>query len=250
MSQSPFRKFAQFAYILLLSVLFVGCVSSPTPPSATSPIPNFDQVAPGIYRGSQPRTTADWQYLASIGVSNIIKLNEQDESSDRGAVALGMVLRYHPIDTIEQLVTGPNPTEIQSALREIVPGTYIHCEHGQDRTGLLVGLYRVRSCNWPPDQAWQEMLAHDYHQALSGLTHFWRTATNFTQGRACSPSAPSPFPGRACSPRAPSPFQGRACSPSAPSLAPRPPFHSPKLDVGCRMFDVGCSPFAPLSQLC
>ena len=87
-----------------------------------------------------------------------------------------MTLHYHPIDTLQQLVTGPDPAAITAALSQITPGTFIHCEHGQDRTGLLVGLHRL-SQDWTPQAAWLEMTNHGFHPALLGLTHYWTSDT-------------------------------------------------------------------------
>jgi hypothetical protein len=148
---------------------FIGCASS-GPGSSTNGIPNFAQVEPSIYRGGQPTTTAAAEYLHSIGVSNIIKLN--DDTMDTWAPALGMTVHYHPIDTIQQLVTGPDPLSISNAIAEIKPGTFIHCLHGEDRTGLIVGLYRLTE-GTNKAAAWQEMTNHGFHPALRGLTEFW-----------------------------------------------------------------------------
>ena len=52
-------------------------------------------------------------------------------------------------------------------------GTYVHCEHGQDRTGLIIGAYRVRVQRWSKSQAYQEMKAHGFHPLLHGLYSSW-----------------------------------------------------------------------------
>lgn len=31
---------------------------------------------------------------------------------------------------------------------------YLHCHHGEDRTGLIFGLYRVRLQGWTPEKAY------------------------------------------------------------------------------------------------
>ena len=166
-----------FCFLFFLT----GCSSpTPAPRSLTDQVPHLALVdEPAIYRGGQP-TLAGWQWLRQAGVSNVIKLNQIEEASDRQAIALGMTLYYHPIDTLQQLITGPSPADIDAALTEITPGTFIHCQHGQDRTGLLVGLYRITprspiSPVWPRDQAWQEMTNHGFHPALLGLTKYWQS---------------------------------------------------------------------------
>jgi protein tyrosine/serine phosphatase len=56
---------------------------------------------------------------------------------------------------------------------------FVHCQHGQDRTGLIVGLYRVFSEHWSPADAYNEMLAKGFHQALFLLNHYYEEKTGF-----------------------------------------------------------------------
>jgi hypothetical protein len=159
---------------LICSLLFGGCATGPGDP-VTSGVPNLYQVEPGIWRGGQP-TVGGWKYLHDqLGITNEIKLNTDLEASDQPAVDLGITLYWCPIDTLDQLVDGPDPQAITAALQRIGPGTFIHCEHGKDRTGLLVGLYRLTE-GTNAAAAWQEMTNHGYHPALLGLTHYWRDA--------------------------------------------------------------------------
>lgn len=52
--------------------------------------------------------------------------------------------------------------------------TYVHCERGQDRTGLIVGVYRVKVEHWTKADAYQEMLKHGFHPILRGLCWSWQ----------------------------------------------------------------------------
>ena len=155
-----------------------GC-SSPAPHPPTTPgtndIPNLVFVCPSIYRGGQPAGLPGWQYLQSIGISNVIKLDTAEEGDDTLGESLGMTVHRHPIDTLQQLVTGPDAGMIAQAAAEITPGTFIHCKHGQDRTGLLVGYYRVKEQHWSKAEAYAEMLAGGFHPALLGLQRFWES---------------------------------------------------------------------------
>lgn len=175
MCRSDKRQFKQFCCVLALSLaLFLlmqlcGCVTSPS----GGGIPNLAQVSPGVYRSGQPTTIAQWQQLVSLGVSNVVKLNTEAESTDDLAKSLGMAVHYLPISTWDQIVAGPDATLLSNAVLFITKGTVVHCQHGQDRTGLTVALYRVTQCGWTKQQAEQEMLAHGFHKALRGLWEFW-----------------------------------------------------------------------------
>ena len=151
--------------------LVASCATQTNSPSGPSDIPNLQQVEPGIFRSGQPTTPAQWVYVRdTLHATNIIKLNTVEEGADN--VPSGMHVYSFPITTMQQMVEGPNPTDMKMALALVGPGTLIHCEHGQDRTGLLVGLYRLQE-GWGKDAAFLEMKTNKFHTVLHGLNEFW-----------------------------------------------------------------------------
>jgi hypothetical protein len=146
-----------------------GCATGPAE-TLTNDVPNLSQVEPGVWRSGQPKTLAGWRYLHDVlHCTKDIKLNTGDEASDRDAIKAGLKLFYFPIDTLEQLELGPDEKAMSKALALIGPGTIIHCQHGEDRTGYLVGRYRlIEGTN--AAAAWMEMTNHNFHPALKGLT--------------------------------------------------------------------------------
>ena len=161
-------------YAILLGLVLLGC--STVASFVEHDIPNFRPVpdAPGVYRGGQPKSQAGWVYLQSIGVSNVVKLNRKSEATDNAARALGMTVNYFPINKSHQLLFKPDRQSVSNAVAAIKPGTYIHCEHGQDRTGLIVGCKRVWQDGWAKTNALNEMIADGFHPALHGLSGFWK----------------------------------------------------------------------------
>jgi tyrosine-protein phosphatase SIW14 len=139
-------------------------------------ISNFLTVEPGIYRGGQPDDAGWNQLFTGEQINQVVKLNTEAEASDVAAEALGMSLTYKPIPLAEQIIFEPNYEAVQEAVAAITPGTFIHCEHGQDRTGIIVGCYRVWKMGWSKDKAWAEMLQCGFHVELLGLTLFWKWA--------------------------------------------------------------------------
>lgn len=135
-------------------------------------IPNFALVQGElIYRGGQPETERDWEYLWDSGVTQVIKLNLDTEGKDIVPAKVGLF--KCPINKIEQLIIGPDRQTIIDAVEFIRDNTFIHCQHGQDRTGLIVALHRVKSCGWTNKMAQDEMLVHGFHPALLGLWFVW-----------------------------------------------------------------------------
>jgi hypothetical protein len=141
---------------------------------------NLVQVEPGLWRGGQP-TEQGWAYLQKLGITNVVKLNLESEGSDAAAEKTGMRVYWAPITLPEQLGLKPIHTNEIEKLLATVParGTFIHCEHGQDRTGLLVALWRVRRDGWSKSEAEKEMLAHGFHKDLHGLWQLWNSTKVF-----------------------------------------------------------------------
>ena len=154
-----------------LAALLVGCAA----PKLTHGIPNFAIVQPGMYRGGQP-TDEGWAWLKAQGVTYTVKLNTWRESSDLSAVQAGIFVQDDGIiDLWHQTVVKPNSYAVDSAVQSLLnhpQGVFVHCEHGQDRTGLIVACYRLRT-GWGKPQAEAEMLSHGFHKSLHGLWEYW-----------------------------------------------------------------------------
>jgi protein tyrosine/serine phosphatase len=142
--------------------------------AAPQDIPNFSQVKTGVWRGGQP-TANGWELLKSLGVKWVVKLNTEDEASDEAAKATGMQVLYLPMTTIQQTIGKPLSTTLNAAVSALErEGTFVHCQHGQDRTGLVVGAYRVKVEHWTKAAAYKEMKAHGFHPMLRGLYWSWQ----------------------------------------------------------------------------
>jgi len=156
-----------------------------------------------ILRGGEPDTNG-FRYLAAHGITNIVKLNlesegagwkDEDWAIGHGGSTEGLAqarvtsfsasrtgpvfnISYLPITVEEQLI-GP-PKWVAHAVRQLQvdPGNYVHCLHGQDRTGLVVACYRVMVQHWTKADAEKEMLAHGFHKELHGLWEYWENFPN------------------------------------------------------------------------
>src|SRR5208337_4114463 len=141
-------------------------------------IPNTLMVN-NIHRGGQPKEAVDWALLNSMGVKDVVKLNSTSEGSDEQARDFGLMMTQLSINRWEQLVAEPTLATIQHAVAILAQGNcFVHCEHGEDRTGLVVGAFRVWKCGWSKVDAYQEMLNNGFHPLLVGLWEFWDTHVN------------------------------------------------------------------------
>ena len=139
----------------------------------TNGISNFFKVEDGLWRGGQPNAEG-WAYLHSIGVKQAIKLNPVSEGTDDLAISNGIKVVYLPISLEQQIIGKPSREQIISTVAAInTNGTYVHCLHGQDRTGLIIGAYRVEVNGWRKSFAYEEMKYYGFHPELLGLFRAW-----------------------------------------------------------------------------
>jgi len=138
-------------------------------------IENFKQVKSGLWRGGQPTEDRDWKPLKDLGISRIVKLNSESEGSDIGATAIGIEVCYYPIPLADQIIFRPNKLEVMHAIQaiDLNIGTFVHCTHGVDRTGLAIACFRRWCDGWSKDAAWKEMIDCGFHPELLGLTLFF-----------------------------------------------------------------------------
>lgn len=176
--------------ILFAAIMVAACA----PTTLTHGIPNYavvDQTAAGdpyVVRSGQITTQEGWNYLAQVAHGrkvHVLKMNFPAEGTDDPAVAMGFDVQvlsiipedYHPLDVFSP----PDGQKIAAAKSQLLycklhPDTDlcdVHCSAGHDRTGEVVGEYRVDDDGWTKDAAYKEMLARGYHPELHGLHERW-----------------------------------------------------------------------------
>ena len=104
-----------------------------------------------------------FQYLAKLGVKNIIDLREADERSaaeERAVTAAGM--RY--INVPMTGLTAPTEAEIARILTLLEDNSagpaFVHCKQGVDRTGAVIAAYHIDQDNWENARALADAKAH------------------------------------------------------------------------------------------
>ena len=167
-SKFDFRRLLLVIATIVLTHLCQGCLSL----KYTNGVPDLVQIKPGIWRGGQPNEQG-WAYLKRIGIKRDVKLNTKGEATDAGAESVGINVIQLPI-TFRQMMLAPEDSTINAAIAAIEPdGTYVHCSRGQDRTGLVIGVYRAKVDHWPKDKSYQEMKTYGFHRSLLGLKWYW-----------------------------------------------------------------------------
>ncbi len=163
-------------------------VQSTPPPSTASPsaapaptfkvsakdLPNFHIVHPFLWRGGEP-SDAGVRRLAAQGVKTVVDLRAVTRSSRREhALAESLSMRY-----VQLPMSAEPPTAAQVktflALADAARTSgglpvFVHCQHGSDRTGAMVGIYRVTRDGWTYDRAYREMRRYSFTPKFTKLS--------------------------------------------------------------------------------
>jgi protein tyrosine/serine phosphatase len=162
---------------LLVLILLIGAragalaAPSPTAPQkpATPGLANFHQVAPNIYRGAAP-TAEGLKTLRSLKVRTIIdlRIERAAQAEIPAAEALGFTWLHLPMGK-----AAPTQKQVDTFLAALAKASqepvYLHCQYGADRTGCMIGIYRVQVQNWSFSRAWEEMRQYGFKPWLSEL---------------------------------------------------------------------------------
>jgi len=152
--------------LLILAVL--GAVAETAKPTYPG-LPNFHQVAPGIYRGAAP-TGEGFTTLQSLGVRTIIdlRIEKTAKAEQQSAEKSGFIWIHLPMGK-----EAPTQKQVDTLLATLAKATetpvYVHCQHGADRTGCMIGIYRVQVQGWSFSQAWEEMRQYGFKPWLEEL---------------------------------------------------------------------------------
>jgi tyrosine-protein phosphatase SIW14 len=130
---------------------------------------NFAIISEGLYRGEQPGPEG-FATLKKMGVKTIVNLRLLH--SDRDAL-LGTGLQYvhlrcqawHPeAEDVAQFIKIVRDEKNQPV--------FVHCQHGSDRTGMMVASYRILEQGWTPAEAASEVYNFGYHRLFRDIRSF------------------------------------------------------------------------------
>jgi tyrosine-protein phosphatase SIW14 len=189
-------RFMRRLLLAALAITAVACASSDDRAVTTTDQaleadaepPAFAAVKDGLYRGGHP-DRAGLEYLQKLGVGKILSLQQPDGSIIEGdraaevaaeqadAAALGLEYVSIPMTSWASASAYDDAWSQIKPLLDRPAGLYVHCEHGKDRTGLVIALERVVLEGWSPEQAHDEMLAHGHSRFLVKLDAYFWSAT-------------------------------------------------------------------------
>ena len=167
--------------IILIAAVLAGCVLDTAPgashlaggfdasraatraPRETPATENFAKVGPDLFRGGGPSDN-DMKLLYNMGVRTDISLQmntgaegaivaherEVARSLNMNFIKLPLPFRREPPKAmVDQFLAVFKQARILPA--------YVHCKHGRDRTGTMVGIFRITHDGWTGAKALEEM---------------------------------------------------------------------------------------------
>lgn len=136
-------------------------------------LPNLHKVSDQLYRGAQPEAAGVAQ-LKTLGIRTIVNL--RGFHSDRDEIG-GIAINY---EHITFHTWHPEHEDMVRFLKIVTDSSqtpvFVHCQHGADRTGTMVALYRIAVQGWSKEDAIREMTlgGFNFHSVWSNLLTFIR----------------------------------------------------------------------------
>lgn len=140
-----------------------------TPRNDIPGLKNYAKVSDALHRGQQP-TAEGFAELKKMGIKTIVNLRAFN--SDRNELE-GLGLQYvhiyckawHPEDEdvvkFLQVVSDPKNHPV-----------FVHCQHGADRTGMMVASYRIVEQGWSVEDAAKELDRFGFHTVWTDIVKY------------------------------------------------------------------------------
>ena len=150
--------------IIALCGILMSCISTPALPTNKRPLnwaqvidpaTNLYQVDKHLFRSQQPKPS-DIAALQRLHINTVINLRHRQTDNDL-STSLPLTLINVPMQT-----WALSTDEVAQALIEIKNNSQqgsvlVHCQHGADRTGLVIAMYRIIEQHWSIEAARDEM---------------------------------------------------------------------------------------------
>ena len=135
-------------------------------------LPNLQTVSFQLLRGGQP-TERGFELLKEHGIKTIVNFREEESSiKNEMEIVRNLSLDFvsiplRPFDIPE---SGCIEKFLEISEDQASHPVFAHCLHGMDRTGLMVGAYRLKVSNWTFEDTVAEMLKYGFHTAFTNLS--------------------------------------------------------------------------------
>ncbi len=143
--------------------------------------PNLHLVDQGLYRSGRPSDQGLLYMKNTLHIKTVIDLEENMDAVNQEGIEvkrLGMQFVSMPMSALRAPVDSEvNQIENMVKDKSLYP-LLIHCLRGMDRSGLIIGLYRVENDQWSPQKAYNEMLQYGFHPVFFDLVKYFKAKTH------------------------------------------------------------------------
>lgn len=140
-------------------------------------VANLYAVTPDLYRSAQP-SVRGFHNLEDLGIKTVLSLRQ---TVNDAPLLADTAIELHRIPMKSRYVAEQGGAKIVAAMQDLAIGlakgpTLVHCHHGADRTGLIVGLYRILSQGWTREAALEELTqgGYGFHPIWANIPRFIR----------------------------------------------------------------------------
>jgi tyrosine-protein phosphatase SIW14 len=124
-------------------------------------LPNLHRITPRFYRSGQPIGDGFQMAAKAYDIKTIVSLNDKPDVTPTPGLTLVHV-KMNAFKTADD-----DDSQLPRALAAIQQGlatgnTLVHCQHGKDRTGGIVAVWRILDQGWTKDAAIREMKEGGY----------------------------------------------------------------------------------------
>lgn len=174
--ETMIKKFFSFSlFILIISspALAAGLnhASDRAIPIQLQGVGNLYRVNNNLYRSGQP-TEEGMKNLEKIGIKTIINLRAFHTDTDE---IKGTALLNEELSVNAWRIKDEDIIHVLRIIEKKENGPFlIHCEHGADRTGVVIAMYRIVKQGWSREEAIEEMVNSGY-----GFHSFWSNIIDY-----------------------------------------------------------------------
>lgn len=136
---------------------------------------NFYKVNENLYRGARP-TVEGFKSLQELGIKTIVNFEAFHTDEDEIAES-GTNFYYRQIRMTAWNISDENMLEFLRIASD--PTNYpifVHCQHGSDRTGVAIAMYRIIFEGWSKEAAIDELKNGGY-----GFHFVWQNIVEYLQ---------------------------------------------------------------------
>ncbi|QOV89693.1 fused DSP-PTPase phosphatase/NAD kinase-like protein [Humisphaera borealis] len=150
-------------------------------PAIRPGLTNFARVSPLLYRGAQP-TAEGFRELERMGIKAVINLRSMHDDAD---LLAGTNLRYFRIPCSAWDVDRAQFRQFMAIINDPAnQPVFVHCQHGSDRTGFVVGGYRITEQGWDAESAVAELHTYGFHRIWGHIPAKLRATNSTANGTA------------------------------------------------------------------